>query len=379
MAVKQFRARGPREFRQMRQSYLEERENLIKIADFQQERILGFLTSFEVRSTRRPSFNLIFPFAHGGDLRAFLRLEEEPDWETSEFPKSFVDGKLRDWRLSLYDEVIGIAEVLRFLHDEKNGFIVLHRDIKPSNILIDGGRLKLADFGLSRFKGNDETSKTDWMLGTLMYAPPEKETANTLGRMRDMWALGCVFLEIAMMMRFAFMPNIIYTADDTNIIDFFESGRKRSSRASGKPETAIYHKTMEYVKRIMASFGTVQDPLKRLLTTEHLLPIISGLLIEDPANRISAEEVVERLSYGSQHESQHGSQHGSQHRFQYGSQYIAAASLLEETLRQAKMAIIEGNGLSPSLTQVQHGEGQEDEEQYNPLNYSQDDRGQEEF
>lgn len=256
----------------MRQSYLEERENLIKIADFKHERILGLPASFEVRSTKTPSFNLIFPFASGGDLRSFLRLEEEPDWEISEFPKSFVDGKLRDWRLSLYDEVIGIAEVLKFLHDEKNGFIVLHRDIKPSNILIEGGRLKLADFGLSRFKGNDETSKTDWMLGTLMYAPPEKETGNTLGRTRDMWALGCVFLEVAMMMRFAFIPNIIYATDDTNIIDFFESGRKKSSRSSGKPETAIYHKTMEYVKRIMTSFGTVQDPLKRLLTTECLFP-----------------------------------------------------------------------------------------------------------
>jgi serine/threonine protein kinase len=159
----------------MRQSYLEEREILIKIADFKHERILGLPASFEVRSTKTPSFNLIFPFASGGDLGSFLRLEEEPDWEISEFPKSFVDGKLRDWRLSLYDEVIGIAEVLKFLHDEKNGFIVLHRDIKPSNILIEGGRLKLADFGLSRFKGNDETSKTDWMLRTLMYAPPPQK------------------------------------------------------------------------------------------------------------------------------------------------------------------------------------------------------------
>jgi serine/threonine protein kinase len=160
--------------------------------------------------------------------------------------------------------------------------------------------LKLADFGVSKFKGSEETSKTDWGLGTLMYAPPEKETADPLGRARDMWALGCVFLEIAMMMRFAFLPNIFYAAGDTNIIDFSDSGRKKSSRSTGKDETAIYHKTMHYVKRIITSFGTVQDPLKRAVTTEGLLPIISGLLDEDPEKRRTAKEVVEYVSYWSQ-------------------------------------------------------------------------------
>jgi hypothetical protein len=51
--------------------------------------------------------------------------------------------------------------------------------------------------------------------------------------------------------------------------------------------------------------------------------------------------------------------------------------LLEETLRQANRAVVQGTGLIPSLTYVQDEEGQQNEGQYNPLNYSQGDRGRE--
>lgn len=50
---------------------------------------------------------------------------------------------------------------------EKN---ILHRDIKPSNILIKDGRIKIADFGTSKLKQENEMIRT--LVGTPLFASP---------------------------------------------------------------------------------------------------------------------------------------------------------------------------------------------------------------
>ncbi|KAH3766801.1 Cyclin-dependent kinase 20 [Pelomyxa schiedti] len=79
---------------------------------------------------------------------------------------------------------------------------VVHRDIKPSNILLDDtGRLVIADFGLARALprctiGGQEELMTN-QVATRWYKAPEL----LLGAQRydfgiDIWALGCVFVEL---------------------------------------------------------------------------------------------------------------------------------------------------------------------------------------
>ncbi|XP_028395310.1 uncharacterized protein LOC114519384 [Dendronephthya gigantea] len=59
---------------------------------------------------------------------------------------------------------------LEFLH----GKGILHRDLKPSNVLVDiEGRMKLADFGISRILNDDETTVETYAKGTPGWMPPE--------------------------------------------------------------------------------------------------------------------------------------------------------------------------------------------------------------
>ena len=91
--------------------------------------------------------------------------------------------------------MLQLVNALVYLHDEKK---VYHRDIKPDNILIkrQGSNFiaKISDFGLSTLEPTSSGNKT----GTLMYMSPEifNRISGIPWSSNDVWALGCVFLEL---------------------------------------------------------------------------------------------------------------------------------------------------------------------------------------
>lgn len=91
------------------------------------------------------------------------------------------------------------CEALEYAHSKG----ILHRDIKPANVLIDqDGRLKIADFGLSRLVGEREEeaariTKTQQVMGTIEYmAPEQREGAKHVDHRADIYSLGVVFYEM---------------------------------------------------------------------------------------------------------------------------------------------------------------------------------------
>lgn len=115
--------------------------------------------------------------------------------------------------------ILQVANGIRYLHEERG---VVHRDIKPENLLFERipivpsknpshrpydeekedegefipgvggggiGRVKIADFGLSKVVWNEETMTP---CGTVGYTAPEIVKDERYSKSVDMWALGCV-------------------------------------------------------------------------------------------------------------------------------------------------------------------------------------------
>ncbi|KIX94453.1 uncharacterized protein Z520_09839 [Fonsecaea multimorphosa CBS 102226] len=81
-----------------------------------------------------------------------------------------------------------------------------HHDIKPENILVfekvpgSHPRFKVGDFGSGSFNPpanpGEHSRVTEETKGTLTYYAPDKDRKGVVSRPFDMWALGCVYLEL---------------------------------------------------------------------------------------------------------------------------------------------------------------------------------------
>ncbi|RZC83038.1 hypothetical protein C5167_045826 [Papaver somniferum] len=125
-------------------------------------------------------YNILLEFAGGGSLWNQIQtygVYGLPETQVRHYTKSIILG-------------------LKHIHD--HGYV--HRDIKPDNILICKNNIaKIAGFGHSKklnpFKKDTRKNKR-FLKGTPLYMAPETVLHGEYGSSCDVWALGCVVLEM---------------------------------------------------------------------------------------------------------------------------------------------------------------------------------------
>ncbi|MFE8916496.1 serine/threonine-protein kinase [Streptomyces globisporus] len=127
---------------------------------------------------------------------------------------------------------------------------VVHRDVKPGNVLVrDDGLAILVDFGIATFEGADRVTRTGGVIGTPSYLAPELFAPASPGPTpaSDLWALG---------------------------VTLYEAVEGRLPFAG--------HEVWEVQENIRQS----PDPVLRYAGP--LAPVIQGLLVTDPRERLDA-------------------------------------------------------------------------------------------
>ncbi|MFJ7075190.1 serine/threonine-protein kinase [Streptomyces sp. NPDC098781] len=135
---------------------------------------------------------------------------------------------------------------------------VLHRDVKPANVLLgDDGRIVLTDFGIAMESGTSSLTKPGELIGSIGYLAPERLRGARLGTSpaSDLWALGAT----------------LYQAVE---------GRDPFRRATA----------------IETAYAIATDPYDPPRDAGRLGPVIEGLLVKDPEQRMDVHEVERRLA-----------------------------------------------------------------------------------
>jgi serine/threonine-protein kinase len=147
----------------------------------------------EIRTTARLQHPHILPLHDSGDAAGLLfytmPMVEGPTLRT----RLVAEGRLPlDESIRLLREA---AEALQYAHERG----VIHRDVKPENLLLSGGHVLVADFGiaLARTSGDGRLTEVGTSLGTPAYMSPEQATGDReLDHRTDQYALACVAYEM---------------------------------------------------------------------------------------------------------------------------------------------------------------------------------------
>lgn len=170
-----------------------------------------------------------------------------------------------------------LLTIVQYLHEVG----IIHRDIKPENILLSDESevptLKLADFGLSKLVGPDDTLQV--ACGTLGYVAPEVLMQRPYGKPVDLWSVGIVtYLLLRGRLPFD-------SKDKQTLIEKTIEARLDLEGPCWGKYTGY---AMDFLRRILA-----KDPVQRLTVEQALAhPWIrmGEIVIPRKINRVAMEE-----------------------------------------------------------------------------------------
>lgn len=185
--------------------------------------------------------------------------------------KKFSEAQIR---YILFQTLQGVT----FMH--KYGFF--HRDLKPENLLVNGDKIKIADFGLAR-EIRSIPPYTDYV-STRYYRAPECILKSTnYNSPVDIWAIGCIMAEL-----YNFKP--IFNGTTEKEVFFKIASLLGSPNINNWPEGMQLAKKCE-IKLPICSGMQLNNLVPN--ASKEAISLLSEMLVWDPNKRSTASKLLQ--------------------------------------------------------------------------------------
>uniref|UniRef100_I1QYR1 Protein kinase domain-containing protein n=1 Tax=Oryza glaberrima TaxID=4538 RepID=I1QYR1_ORYGL len=186
----------------------------------------------------------------------------------------YIYGESNELKWDMRFKIIeGICQGLKFLHELKRP--IIHLDLKPGNVLLDDNMMpKIADFGLSRLLGEEQTrTRTLTVVGSIGYIAPEYRYSGEISTKSDIFSLGVLIIEIVTGLK------VDTSSQDVTSKGFIENVRNNWAKM---PQIASNYPLLE---------ANCLQQVKRCID------IALACVDKNPKGRPSIGEIVDRLNW----------------------------------------------------------------------------------
>jgi serine/threonine protein kinase len=202
------------------------------------------------------------------------------------------------WDYTFYSALRGLASALCSIHNlhlKKNDCgldydaIGYHHDLRPANVLISQETFILADFGLGNLKSANVPSQTQWKIGNGDYLTPECMNENfvhqDVGRTIDVWAFGCLIIEVA-----------TYMHSGAEGLEKFRNTRMSVGRHACWEESCFYDKNGNVKPTVHQWLATLTRDLLSTAPITSLIKLSRKALKMDSKERPKITDICAELS-----------------------------------------------------------------------------------
>lgn len=268
-------------------------DNTLDFVDFK----LALAREFKVSSSlRHPHIISVLDYGFDQDQQPYFTMELLSNAKTLLEASEPISQRER---LTLLMQVLG---ALAYLH--RRG--IVHRDLKPANVMVEDGRAKVLDFGLSivheRTDPEDIASATT--AGTLAYMPPEMLMAEVPGPRADLYALGMMTYEILAGEHpfkeheiTALVNHILHTTPDVHELDVAEDVADIVHRLLQKEPGARYASAEAVLEDLRVALKLDELPAT-LLARESFLQAAALVGRDEELSQLTQALEAARLTHG---------------------------------------------------------------------------------
>lgn len=210
--------------------------------------LVKYVDDFKGNDLNVPSYFLVMEFAEGETLQKLIKNKAlKSEAQIISIFKNILEG------------IKGLHQIRG--NDDNKG--IIHRDLKPENIIVNGEKVKILDYGISKVIDYSALTSTGNFLGSPLYSSPEQITdSKNIDKRSDLYTLGIILYEML-------TSKVPY--EFNNLPELIDKIKNESPIPPRKHFAAITNKFENIIFKLLE-----KNPYQRYLNIDELITVFNS-------------------------------------------------------------------------------------------------------